>query len=316
MNKIVKTVISQRENIYSSFPTFTEFDNSIYIFYREATSHVFGGKVKCFKIEKELFINAFGDDNIKSLYNSGEEYTVFEGANENEALISKLEGNVFSLATRTYERKKLKSYMSFSNEPKFKERCEAKIKGIEWLIFYGKAFKWKEGYVFSAYGDLDGERPLVLITEDFQAWDVLSYLPSDFDGVILNESSIMFDGKNYTIFMREDTKSFGIWYSISDNLQEWTPPVKLTAAAHAPMSLYKDEKIYLTFRDLISPGLSSVSLMFSGNVPEKITIEQYKGSPYDGGYTDIAVINDEVYILYYIGNEDGEPFINICKLCN
>ncbi len=322
-NRLTKTIIPQIEGVYSSFPTFTEYDSRIFVFYRQGFKsdmqcHGIAGKVKCFEIEKDLFGKVFDDEKLETLYELGKDYIVFESNNEIDAIVSRLDENVFSLGTRGYIKGKPgKTYISFSDKPVFKDRYEVKIKGVNGFAFYGKAFKWQEGYVFPAHGELKEDtfsRPLLLITDDFSSWDLLSYLPSYLTGTILNESSVVFDGEKYFIFMREDLEPFGIWYSISDDLQEWSFPKKLLSSAHAPMCIYKDGRIYLTFRDLVSTELSSVSLYIPFQNPEILTIDTYEGNPYDGGYTDICVIDSDVYITYYLGNGEGEPFIKTCRI--
>jgi hypothetical protein len=319
----IKTLVPQIKNTYSSFPTFTEHDNKIFVFYRQGIKsnlqcHGVQGKVKCFEIEKGLFLNLFKDDKGECLYDFGKDYIVFEGENEIDAIVSKLEEDVFSLCTRRFvKREPIKTYISISDVPHFRYRSEVKIKGVENIIFYGKAFKWEQGYVFPAYGQLTkvkGVRPLVLITEDFSSWELLSYLPGSFYGLTLNESSIISDGEKYTIFIREDTDSFGIWYSTSDDLQRWTFPKKLVSYAQAPMSIYQKGKIYLTFRELVSDDTTNISLMTPFSHTEKITVDIYEGNPYDGGYTDIGVIDDRLFVAYYTGNVNGEPYLKCCEL--
>jgi len=255
---------------------------------------------------------------LETLYKLGKDYFVFESENEIDAIVSKLDKNIFSLGTRTYVKGKPgKTYISFSDKPVFKDRYEAKVKGVNGFAFYGKAFKWEAGYVFLAYGRLMEDtfsRPLLLITDDCSSWDLLSYLPSNLNGTILNESSVVFDGERYFTFTREDSEPFGIWYSMSDELQKWSFPKKLVSSAHAPMSIHENGIIYLTFRDLVSAELSSVSLYILFRNSERLTIDTYEGNPYDGGYTDICVIDNDVYITYYLGNEEGEPFIKTCRI--
>ncbi len=323
---ITKTLVPQINGTYSSFPTFTEHGGKIFVFYRQSAKsdiqcHGIHGKVKCFEIEKDLFLNMFRDDKEENLYAFGKDYTVFESENEMDAIVSRLDDNVYSLCTRKYiDKRPLETYISFSDTPNFKDRHEVKIKDIDWFAFYGKAFKWKQGYVYPAYGDLKGERPLLLITDDFSSWELLSYLPGGSPGFALNESSIVFDGERYIIFMREDTEPllddmlpFGIWYSTSTDLQNWSTPKKLLPQAHAPMSVYKDGKIFLVFRELVSENSSAVTLMSPFLSLEKTRIETYKGSPYDGGYSDICFIDNRMFIVYYTGNESGEPYLRICE---
>lgn len=318
---VKKIVIPQEENMYSSFPTFTEHNKKIFVFYRqgiksESQCHGINGKIKCFEIDKELFLGAFSNKSPENMYASGNDYVIFEKGNEFDAIVSKLDKDTFSFATRTYSNKQMETFISFSDKPVFKERQEVKIAGVEWLVFYGKGFKCKEGYVFPAYGELRGEgfeRPFVLITSNFSRFDVLSCLPSNINGSILNESSIIYDGRNYGIFLREDTPPFGIWYSASTDLQNWLPPEKLFSAAHAPMSLSLRGKIFLIYRDLLPGDNTGITLLdqLSGY---KTSIDSYEGNPYDGGYADLMEVDRNLFAVYYLGNTEGEPYIKCCKL--
>jgi hypothetical protein len=318
---IKKIIIPQRDNIYSSFPTFTEYDNKIFIFFRQAIKnkkqcHGIKGKVKCFEIEKELFLNCFDDKESETLYSLGNESVVFEEGNEFDAIVSRLDNNIFSLATRYYVKKIMSTFISFSDSPVFKDRIEVKIKGIDWLAFYGKAFKSEQGYIFPAYGQFAGEtveRPLVIITDDFRHFELLSSLPSNIDGPVLNESSIVYDGTKYMILMREETFPMGIWFSTSVDLYKWDGFERFLSFAHAPMAIYLNNDLYLTFRDLISTNKTGISLVSTSN-SYKTLIDIYEGSPLDGGYSDIGIIDGNLFVVYYIGNKQGEPYIKCSKL--
>lgn len=318
---VKKIVIPQSENMYASFPTFTEYDGKIFIFYRQGTKnikkcHGTGGKVKCFEADKELFLGSFSNKSPESMYASGNDYIIFEKGNEFDAIVSRLGKDEFSLATRTYLNRQMKTYMSFSDKPVFKDRCEVKIKGVKWLVFYGKGLKWKEGFVFPAYGCLKSEnvdRPFIIITNDFSNFELLSYLPSNINGPVLNESSIIYDGVKYAIFMREETFPRGIWYAQSEDLQKWDSFERFLSFAHAPMAIFNNNELYISFRDLLSNEKTGISLISPQN-NYKILMDVYEGSEYDGGYTDIAVIDGNVFVLYYIGNKEGEPYIKCCRL--
>lgn len=318
---VKKIVIPQSESMYSSFPTFTEYNNKLFIFYRQGIKnikkcHGTGGKVKCFEINKEAFLSTFDDNAVKSLYKHGKDRVIFENGNEFDAIVSRLGKDEFSLATRTYINRQMKTYISFSDKPVFKDRCEVKIKGVKWLVFYGKGLKWKEGYVFPAYGCLKGEpveRPFIITTNDFSDFELLSYLPSNINGPVLNESSLIYDGVKYAIFMREETFPRGIWYAQSEDLQKWDSFERFLSFAHAPMAVFNNNELYLSFRDLLSNEKTGISLISPQN-SSKILIDTYAGSEYDGGYTDIALIDGNVFVLYYIGNQEGEPYIKCCRL--
>jgi len=321
-----KTVIPRREKTYSSFPTLATNGDRVYVFFRQGRTsnrqcHGVDGVVKCFEIEKEVLLRALGDDRVTSLFDLGRETTVFgsAGANEIDAIVSRPQENVYTLATRLYNPPQLlKSYISFSDTPCFQERTEVRVKGVRWLVFYGKAFRSPAGYVFPAYGALEGEgfsRPLLLVTDNGESWDVLSWLPSNLEGhIILNESSVVHDGDQYVIFMRRDTPPYGIWYATSFDLQAWSEPQPLLEKAHAPMSLKVGDRLYLTFRDLSDPEVSAVSLLNPLDGGRKTVIDTYHGDLYDGGYTDLLVIDGYLLIVYYLGNEKAEPEIRLAAL--
>lgn len=321
-----KTVIPRRVNTYSSFPTLTAHGEFIYVFFRQGRTsnrqcHGVDGVVKCFEIEKEVLLRALGDDRVTGLFDLGRETTVFgsAGANEIDAIVSRPAENVYTLATRLYSHPQPpKSYISFSDTPRFQDRREVRVKGVRWLVFYGKAFRSPAGYVFPAYGVLEGEgfsRPLLLVTGNGKSWELLSYLPSKLKGnIILNESSVVHDGERYVIFMRRDTPPYGIWYATSSDLQAWSEPQPLLDKAHAPMSLKVGDRIYLTFRDLSDPEASAVSLLTPLNGGRKTVIDTYHGDLYDGGYTDLLAMDGHLLIVYYLGNERAEPEIRLAAL--
>lgn len=321
-----KTVIPRREKTYSSFPTLATNGDHVYVFFRQGRTsnrqcHGLDGVVKSFRIKKHILFQALRDDQVESLYQLGWETTIFgsEGENEIDSIVSQPAENVYTLATRLYNPPQpLKSYISFSGTPCFQERREVRVKGVQWLVFYGKALRSPEGYVFPAYGALEGEefsRPLLLVTGGGELWELLSCLPSKLKGsIILNESSVAHDGERYVIFMRQDTPPYGIWYATSFDLQAWSEPRPLLEKAHAPMSLKVGDRIYLTFRDLSDPEVSAVSLLTPLDGGRKTVIDTYRGNLYDGGYTDLLAVDGHLLIVYYLGNERAEPEIRLAAL--
>jgi len=310
-NKKILTLVSSKKNIYSSFPTVVVHKNEISLFFRQGklkakTPHGYYGKVKKNTYNLEEFLSFFKKENYIPKKN---EKVVFEGDNELDAIVSKLEDNLFSLGTREYIKgSKMTTYLSVSDSPEFKDRMEIKIKGTQWVIFYGKAFKGKEGYIFTAYGPLTKDtrsRPLVLITDDFRHWEILSCIENK---TFLNESSITFVEDNYHIFMRENENIFGIWHSLSNNLEKWSKPKKLFPNAHAPMAFNCHNEIFVSFRDIVSEEKACLSLYNLEN-KTKIEIDSYKGNIYDGGYSDPILVDDKLFVFYYLGNIRGEPEI-------
>lgn len=319
-----KIIIPRQKNLYSSFPTMTTDDKNLYIFYRQAKTdedfvHGYYGKVNCFKIEQQAFLEAMRSDK-QTIFSLGKHETVFSSTKQNEidAIVSKLDKNLYTLVTRQYLPKKLNQpYLSVSNSPTFNERKAIQHPDLQWFVLYGKALKSTEGYIFPAYGSSKsepGQRPFLLQTDDFTTWSILSTLPLNED-YILNESSIVFHDGLYTIFMRDNKLPFGIWHAESKDLKQWTKPTKLITHAHAPITLLHNGKLFLTYRDLSVNKKWLTSLIEPFTSKQKIILDQYEGNPYDGGYSDLIVIKDQLICVYYSGNEDGEPEIK-CSILN
>ena len=77
------------------------------------------------------------------------------------------------------------------------------------------------------------------------------------------------------------------------------------------MRKLKSGKLVLAFRDL-NDDLPGVGLAFSddGLNWERINLKHYRGNLYEGGYTDFVEIEDnELFVVYYICDEDNEPWI-------
>lgn len=319
-----KIIIPRQNNLYSSFPTMTTDDKNLYIFYRRAKTdedfvHGYYGKVNVFKIERQTFLKAMQSDE-PMIFSHGEHETVFSSTKQNEidAIVSKLDKNLYSLVTRQYLPKKLNQpYISVSDSLSFSDRKAIQHPNIQWFVLYGKAFKSNDGYIFPAYGSLTsepGQRPFLLQTDDFTSWSILSTLPLNED-YILNESSIVFHDGLYTIFMRDNKLPFRIWTAESSDLKQWTKPAKLMTHAHAPMTLLHNNKLFLTFRDLSINKKWSTSLIEPFSSKKKIILDRYEGNPYDGGYSDLLVMDEQLICAYYSGNEDGEPEIK-CSMIN
>ncbi|MBM7866147.1 hypothetical protein GTO89_05685 [Heliobacterium gestii] len=349
-----KTLVPRQRNRYSAFPTFTEHRDRVYIFYRQGVTsarqcHGVDGTVRCLRLDKGEFLERMHADRGEGFVDVGEDKVVFRSENEIDAIVSRLDEDLFTLCTRTYLRGRIcPAFVSVADEPRFTERCAVELKGVEWIVFYGKAIKSPTGCIFPAYGILKGEtftRPLVIVTDDFEHWDVLSYLPSNIDGAVLNESTIVFDGSRYRMFSRQDSAPFGIWLADSDDLQRWSKPIRIFSKAHAPMAVSLPEGIALAYRDLREKRKSAVAIRLlranegweqevcssNGSAGENqgddeedaasresgnsgLTLDMYEGNPYDGGYTDLAVVDDDLVVVYYQGNEDGEPSIKAAAL--
>jgi hypothetical protein len=315
----IRTLIPQLCKVYSSFPTFTEHRGKIFVFYRQALKnsercHGFDGMVKCFEIETKVLLDAIRAPDCGDLHSYGQERLAFGSGNEFDAIVSKLDKNLYSLATRSYLGKgTMKTYLSFSNEPFFKERTEIDVPGLEWLVFYGKAFRWEESFVFPAYGLPEGHhrtRPFLILTRDLSRFEVLSWLVTDTSLPPLNETSIIYDGERYQAFIRGGTVADGIWSSYSTDLVNWATPEEEIPNAHAPMAIHRNGVNYLSYRDLSQSENTSISLK---TLPDNIgeIVDTYEGNPYDGGYSDIRFVDDKLFIVYYSGNTQGEPSIKL-----
>ncbi|MBF0343090.1 MAG: exo-alpha-sialidase [Nitrospirae bacterium] len=321
---VIKTIIPQMGNTYSSFPSVVEYNNYLYFYYRQGVKdsyqcHGLNGKVRCLRIEKACLLGRFrDDDDSRPQLEMGEDFCVFDGENELDAIVCRLESELFTLCSRVYVRDTFAAtYISFSRLPMFDSRHEVVVKGVDWVVFYGKPFRWVSGYVFSAYGVLKGGTdsiPLVLYTEDFTSWSVMSYVKSIHKNVILNENSIVYDGSRYIMFIRQDSAPYGIWYCVSGDLQGWSEPVKLISSAVAPMAIVKDGRCLLSFRYLYNNDHSAISIISPFEEVKMDNIETYEGSPFDGGYTDLTFIDDCLFVLYYVGNVNGEPYIRLAKV--
>ncbi|MBF0537451.1 MAG: exo-alpha-sialidase, partial [Nitrospirae bacterium] len=270
---IIKTIIAQRDNVYSSFPTMVEHAGDVYIYYRQGHKdsyqcHGLNGRVRCLRVNKAALLKHFAEANDSPVLLAGDDLCVFDGdqecpgakknqerplrqcgshpaavknqerslrpcgshpgaANNNEldAIVSGLQGDLFTLCSRVYVRdRSAATYISFANTPVFDGRREVVVEGVAWLVFYGKAFRWGTGYVFPAYGVLEGRdqktMPLVLYTGDLVSWTLLSYVQGD--GIILNENSIVYYDGRYVMFIRQDSAPYGIWYAVSGDLRSWS----------------------------------------------------------------------------------------------
>jgi hypothetical protein len=320
MELVRRIVIPRSYGRYSSFPSFVEHEERLFLFYRQAEKssgkcHGLDGKVRCLEIETDVFLRAFQNEPGDDIARSGVEQVVFAEGNEFDAIISRLGENLFSLATRSYDQYNvMRTFLSVSAFPRFEGRREIKVPRVQWLAFYGKAHPCDTGFVFPAYGCVDGEkteRPLLIHSCDLQRFELLTALPSNIDGVVLNEGSLTRTEDGFAMFLRSDTFPFGIWYTISPDLRTWDAPRRLFCLAQAPMAISSDTELFVAYRDFQDEEAAVSLLSVSTGVVE--TIDTYPGSPYDGGYTDLAIIGEYLFIFYYLGNEEGEPCVCCCR---
>lgn len=319
-----KTIIPRIPGLYSSFPTMVTDENNLYIYYRQGKAdpsqvHGLDGRVRHFEISKELLMEKLSDPE-DLLYSWGIDQELdFHSDNELDSICSNLGEGLYSLATRNYVAGKINQpYISFSQNLNFLTRDPVKFSELQSLVFYGQAFSSPIGYIFPAYGRLQSDlisRPLLLITEDKKSFRILAKIPSKINGeIILNEHSIVYHNNEYISFIRQDSRPFGIWVSRSVDLLTWSKPESLVEKAHAPIALKMKGKIFLAYRDLSEKGLTKVRLCtpFDGNFD--LILDNYPGNPYDGGYVSLCQAEDYLLATYYLGNEQGEPYIKLAAV--
>ncbi len=310
---ITKTIVSENPKLYSSFPTMVTCKDYLFIFYRQGVvnklqPHGFSGKVKCIKLPLDK-LDKFFNNNI-----SIQDRVIFESQNELDAIVSKLDSDLYTLGTRIFVKNKINDvYLSVSYDCNFTERVKITIKDADLAAFYGKAINLDSKYIFSAYGNLKGEsfqRPLLIVTSDFVHFELLSYLYSS-PMMILNETSFVKTQDYYIAFSRKDTyPNYAIFTSKSKNLIDWSKPEKLINFGLAPMAINVNDIIYVSFRD-IENGINKISIINTKTFEKKI-IDTYKGNMFDGGYSDLIFIGGYIYVAYYTNNI--APFIKIAKI--
>ncbi len=320
----INTIVPRVAGIYASFPTFTLFEDDLFLFYRlglkgDTGTHGSKGRVHRLRFNIRSFLEAFAGNEAGDLFELGEDRVIFAEHNEMDGIVSRPGPNLFCLATRTFDEKRImRSYLSFSETPEFGARKEISLPELEWLAFYGKALSTRKTHVFPAYGALKGEsfsRPLLLASRDFRHFELLAHLPSRFDGkTVLNESSIAYYQGRYHIFMREDSEPFGLWYAVSPDLLEWSTPRQIMKKAHAPAVVCKGNRLLLCFRHILGGDRAATAIMEPLAEKKVQDLDHYKGNIYDGGYSDPGMIGDNLFVFYYHGNTEGEPLIKACRL--
>ncbi len=107
---IIKTLIPQQKDTYSSFPTITRCQDKFYVFYRQGTKntgrcHGLMGTVRCYTIPvTQLWAELNSCKEI--IYDPARDQALpFSSENELDAIVSHLDDNLYSLVTRTYMQK-------------------------------------------------------------------------------------------------------------------------------------------------------------------------------------------------------------------
>jgi hypothetical protein len=316
----LNTVILADKGRYNSFPTFVEHNGMLFLYYREAdidveSCHGIDGKVKCVQIQADSISDSTERAESGNRAPFIREQVVFEGGHEFDAVVSKLDAKLYCLATRSYLGPgQMKTYLSYSDQPLFTSRIEISFPELEWFAFYGKAFKWETGFVFPAYGlpkDHNRTQPFIIFTSNFSRFKRLSWVAYDRSLPSLNETTIIHDGSKYIAFVRGGNTIHGIWTSYSKDLLHWAPPKQEIQDAHAPMAIHRNGVTYLAFRDLSHRRDTSLTLKSYPGNGSSVTIDNYEGSPYDGGYSDMDFVDNRLIIVYYCGNRCGEPSIKM-----
>lgn len=325
----IKTLVPQAADRYSAFPTCTLYQDAFFIFYREGCkgkwgTHGYGGSVKsaCWR-QAELLTYLDGPTDTPPPPTTT---TLFAetGLNEMDAIVSDL-GNTFSLATRHFDRERaMFSFVSFSADLQFTERRLVQVPGVRWFVFYGKAFAHGDDYLFPAYGACDGVpymQPLLLATPSSKpgkSWRLFQAVPNGREGLELNESSLCRHNDRWHIWSRKHQKPFALYHATSPDLHTWTKPVEWQSRAHAPMAAVFDQRVFLSYRSILNDSKengcentpvagTTVSLPFEDTADH--AVETFPGNPYDGGYSDLAWLDDRLLVVYYHGNQAGEPYI-------
>jgi len=314
--RLIKTIVPRRKDSYASFPTFACDEDRLVLFYRAGrkgnpATHGSAGRVMRMVFDRDAFLRAMIDPDLEDLSGLAEAETIFADDNEMDAIVTRMEDGVWTLATRTFAGEVMTTFMSMSASSDFSRRVAVRVPGVAWLVFFGKGMRVGDRYVFTAYGGLTEDRlyrPLLIETRDGEAFRLLAALPSPIDTVGLNECSLARDGNGYHLFMRQDTPPFGIWHARSPDLVTWTTPAPMIEHAHAPMALSHEGGVLLTFRRIISEDVAASALALPHDGPA-VDLERYEGNIYDGGYTDPGVVDGWLLVFYYQGNRWGEPAI-------
>ncbi len=312
----IKTVVPRQSGVYAAFPTFVEHRGNLFVFYRRAHAdrggpHGSQGEVRRLSAPVNRFVEALQDHGSNDISALFRDEPAFSQGNEMDAIVSKLGPRAFSLATRAYdENGRMRAFISLAKEPDFHDRHEVRLPQLAWFAFYGKGFAWNNAFAFPAYGaardDLPA-RPLILLTDDGVHWELFAEVANHADGVILNESSIVFHDGRFWLFARRDTPPFGIWRAWSDNLSHWSEPEPLIEAAQAPIAIARDGRPVMIFRRIIDEARAALAMIepFASATP--VDLDVYDGSIYDGGYGDLAELDGRLTAVYYHGNRAGEP---------
>lgn len=319
---MIKTLVSQKEGEYAAFPTFTSYQNKLYLFYRRGYrsrlgTHGKGGQVMLSIFDHDHFLEKFDHAEPDALARHQAAIPIFQVGNEHDAVVSNLGEAGFTLATRTFtradERYLNDTYLSKASRPEFARRQPVVLPTWKFVNFYGKAFLHNGSILMPAYG-FGGSNPqtyaFLVSTPDGIRFREHALIFKRRPDLMLNETSIVHYQGKYHAFLRRDDKPYGIWHSSSEDTLHWEEPKQLIEAAHAPMAdVGPDGTCRLIFRLILGPDEAATAIMEPFTNPTPQIIETYQGSIFDGGYGDIGWIGNRLFVIYYHGNREGEPFI-------
>lgn len=326
---MIRTLRAAQRGRYASFPTvYTDADH-VYVFYRLAAkgrtgTHGSAGRVRCLKIAKDHFKQAFEDEHPDRLYDYAQDQLFLFGQdNEMDSIISQITPTQVTLTTRTFDRQRvMRNFVSLAPSVAQLDDTRHEVPppaDVQWFAFYGHAVaESPDTWLFPAYGCLNRRKDhqasfLLETTPECHTWRVRQVLPPDWD-VEVNECSLVQHQSHWYLFMRQRKSPFGIWMTQTADLKQWQEPKLLCEAGHAPMALSHSGRLYLGLRHILEDEKAATSLMLPLEEPDQIhDLDIYEGNVYDGGYCDLAAIDDEVYAFYYHGNPEGEPELRCAK---
>ena len=79
------------------------------------------------------------------------------------------------------------------------------------------------------------------------------------------------------------------------------------------MALTHENRILLSWRHIHGKAKAATALSDPFDGPGR-DLETYEGSIYDGGYSDLGIVDGSLLVFYYQGNHRGEPFIRCARI--
>ena len=304
-------VIEQRELFakevgrYKSFPTVVKTDSYIFLAFREGIvnpekPHGESGVVRLFR----------SADAIK-----WDEISVPFSDNELDAIISGPFGEHLFLWTRSFVyRVKSDVYLSrFKVGESPTSRSIFRLPDATFCPF--SHIRQVDSLLLgTGYGEIDGVvTPIIVESGDLgDSWSVRGLVTPDGFSPELNEVSLLPLDDGFIAVMRSREPSFELYYSFSKDASVWNEPDGIGILGQAPMLLKScGGRVLFVFRDLMEE-IPGVGLAVSDNFSEwtYFRIDKYTGDMYDGGYADIIELDrNEFFIVYYMSDENGSPWI-------